>query len=83
MKLFEPFDDGLEICLSGKTVQLKSKMPIPRCWIKVTDATGKIVFKKIEKDLTETTLPLYVKAGFYHVTLITENSFATKMIYLE
>jgi hypothetical protein len=27
MKRFEPFDDGLEICLSGKTVQLKSKVP--------------------------------------------------------
>lgn len=83
MKLFEPFDDGLEICLSVKTVQLKSKMPIPRCWIKVTDAAGKIVFKKIEKDLTETTLPLDVKAGYYHVTLVTENSFVTIMIYLE
>jgi hypothetical protein len=83
MKLFEPFDDGLEICPSGKTVQLKSKVPIPRCWIKVSDTAGKIVFKKIEKELTETTIPLDVKAGFYHVTLVTENSFATKMIYLE
>jgi len=83
MKLFEPFDDGLEICPSGKTVLLKSKVSIPRCWIKVSDAAGKIVFKKIEKELTETTIPLHVKAGYYDVTLVTENSFATKMIYLE
>ncbi len=58
MNLFETFDDGLEICLSGKTVQIKSKVSIPRCWIKISDTAGKIVFKKIEKELTETTIPL-------------------------
>ena len=83
MKLFEPFDDGLEICPSGKTVHIKCKVPIPVCWIKVSDAAGKIVFKKIETDLTETQMSLDVKAGFYQVTLVTGNSFVTKMIYLE
>ncbi|MEI6061924.1 MAG: T9SS type A sorting domain-containing protein [Bacteroidota bacterium] len=83
MKLFEPFDDRLEIYSSGKTVRLKSKVPIPCCWIKVSDAAGKIVFKKIETDLTETQMSLDVKAGFYQVTLVTGNSFVTKMIYLE
>jgi hypothetical protein len=83
MKPFEPFDDGLEISLSDKTVQLKSKVPIPCCWIKVSDAAGKIIFKTIEKEMTETTIPLEVKAGFYYVTLVAKNSFATKMIYLE
>jgi hypothetical protein len=83
MKLFEPFNDKLEIYSSGKTIQLKSKLPIPCCWIKVSDAAGKIIFKTIEKELTETTIPLNVKAGFYGVTLITEKSFATKMVYLE
>ena len=83
MKPFEPFDDGLEICLSGKTVQLKSKVPIPVCWIKISDTGGKVVFKKIEKELTETTITLNVKAGFYHITLVNESRFATKMVYLE
>jgi len=81
--LFEPFGDGLEICPSGKRVLLKSNVPIPVCWIKVSDAAGKIIFKTIEKELTETTIPLHVKAGYYDVTLVTENSFASKMIYLE
>lgn len=82
MKLFEPFDGELEICSSGKNIQLKSKIPIPRCWIKVSDSTGKIVFKKIEIDLTETTISLNVKGGIYHVTLVTENRFATKEVFL-
>ncbi len=83
MNPFEPFDDKIEICASGKTVQLKSTVPIPCCWIKVSDSAGKIVFKKIENNLTESTIPLDVKVGFYHVTLVTENSFATKLIYLK
>jgi hypothetical protein len=83
MNLFEPFDGGLEICPFGKTVQINSKVPIPRCWLKVSDAGGKIVFKKFEKDFTETTIPLDVKAGYYDVTLVTENSFATKVLFLE
>jgi hypothetical protein len=83
MKLFEPFDDELEICSSGKKIQLKSKIPIPCCWIKVSDPTGKIVFKQIEKDLTDATISLKVKGGFYHVTLVTENRFALKTVFLE
>ncbi|MCX6303334.1 MAG: hypothetical protein NT040_00020 [Bacteroidetes bacterium] len=83
MKPFEPFDDELEICASGKTVQLKSTVPIPCCWIKVSDPAGKIVFKKIEKEFTNTTISLHVKSGFYDVTLVTENNFAKKMIFLE
>ena len=82
-KPFEPFGDELQICPSGKTVLLKSNVPIPVCWIKVSDTAGKMVFKTIEKELTKTTIPLDVKAGFYHVTLVTEYSFATKMVYLE
>jgi hypothetical protein len=83
MNLFEPFDGELEICPSGKTIQLRSKIPIPRCWIKISDPAGKIVFKKIEIDLAETTISLKGKSGFYHITLVTENRFATKMVFLE
>ena len=83
MKLFEPFDDEVEICTSGKTIRLKSKIPIPGCWIKISDPAGKIGFKMVERDLTETTIPLKVKSGFYDVTLVTEKSFATKMVFLE
>ncbi|MFZ4545994.1 MAG: hypothetical protein ACOYN4_01085 [Bacteroidales bacterium] len=83
MNLFGPFDDGLEICSTGKTVQLKSKVLIPRCWIKISDKRGEIVFKTIEKELTKTTITLNVNAGYYDVTLVTENSFATKMVFLE
>jgi hypothetical protein len=83
MNLFEPFDGELEICTSGKTIHLRSNIPIPSCWIKVSDPDGKIVFKKIEIDLTETTISLKVKGGFYDITLVTENSFATKTVFLE
>ena len=83
MRLFESFDDELEISTSGKSIQLTSKIPIPCCWINVSDPIGKIVYKKIEKDLTETTISLNVKAGIYHVTIVTGKSFATKMIFLE
>ena len=83
MKLFEPFEGEVEICTSGKTIRLKSKIPIPGCWIKISDPNGKIVFKMVERDLTETTIPLKVKSGFYDVTLVTEKSFATKMVFLE
>jgi hypothetical protein len=82
MKLFEPFNE-LEIYSSGKTVLLKSKIPIPCCWIKISDMTGKIVLKKIEKNLTDTTISLNTKGGFYHVTVVTKERFATKMIFLE
>ena len=83
MNPFEPFDGEVEICTSGKTIRLKSKIPIPGCWIKISDPDGKIVFKKVERDLTETTIPLKVKGGFYQVTLVTEKNFATKMFFLE
>ena len=83
MKLFEPFDGEVEICTSGKTIRLKSKIPIPSCWIKLSDPDGKIVFKMVERDLTETTIPLKVKSGFYDVTLVTEKSFTTKTVFLE
>jgi len=83
MKLFEPFDGELKICISGKTIWLKSKIPIPSCWIKISDPKGKIVFKIVERDLTETTISLKVKSGFYDVTLVTEKSFATTMVFLE
>ena len=83
MKAFEPFDGVVEIFTFGKTILLKSKIPIPRCWIKVSDPTGKIVFKRIENNLTETTIPLNFKGGFYDVTIVTEKSFATKMVFLE
>jgi len=83
MNLFEPFDGELEICISGKTIHLKSKILIPSCWIKVSDPAGKIVFKTIERDLAETTISLKVKSGFYDITLVTEKSFATKMVFLE
>jgi hypothetical protein len=33
--------------------------------------------------LAETTISLKVKGGFYDVTLVTENRFATKNIFLE
>ena len=52
----KPFDDVLEICASGKNSQLRSKIRIPCCWIKVSDPAGKIVFKKIEKEFTNTTI---------------------------
>jgi len=83
MKLFEPFEGEVEICTSGKTIRLKSKIPIPGCWIKISDPKGKIVFKMVERDLTETTISLKVKSGFYDVTLVTEKSFATRMVFLE
>jgi hypothetical protein len=83
MKLFEPFAHEIEIYSSGKNIQLKSILPIPRCWIKVSDQAGKIVFKTIGIDLTETTISLKVKGGFYDITLVTENSFATKTVFLE
>jgi hypothetical protein len=79
----KPFDDVLEICASGQNIQLRSKIRIPCCWIKVSDPAGKIVFKKIEKEFTNTTISLHVKSGFYDVTLVTENSFAQKVIFLE
>lgn len=83
MKLFEPFEGDVQICTSGKTIRLSSKIPIPRCWIKVSDPAGKIVFKMVEQDLTETTIPLNVKSGFYDVTLVSEKNFVTKMVFLE
>ncbi len=83
MKLFEPFAHEIEIYSSGKNIQFKSIMSIPLCWIKISDPAGKIVFKKIEKDLTETIIPLNVKDGFYDVTIITKKCFATKMVFLE
>ncbi len=83
MKIFEPFDGELEICTSAKTIHLRSNIPIPSCWIKVSDHAGKIVFKKVEKDFTETIISLKVKSGFYDVTLVTEKSFATKRVFLE
>jgi hypothetical protein len=83
MKSIGPFDNELEIFASGKNIQLRSKTPIPCCWIKVSDPAGKIVFKKIEKQFTDITIPLNVKDGFYHVTLVTEKSIATKMVFLE
>ena len=83
MKLFDPIGDELEICAVGKNIHLKSKIPIARCWIKVSDPAGKIIFKKIEKDLTDTTISLNVKTGCYHVTLVTENRFATKTVLLK
>ncbi len=82
MQLFEPFDDELEICSSGKNILLKSKIPIPRCWIKVCDKIGKIVFKKIEKDLSELNISLKVEGGIYAVTIVTENQFTTKTVLL-
>jgi hypothetical protein len=81
--LFEPFDGELKICISGKTIHLKRKIPIPICWIKISDQAGKIEFKMVERNLTETSIPLKVKSGFYDVTLVTEKSFATKMVFLE
>jgi hypothetical protein len=83
MKPFEPFELEPDICASGKTIQLKSRIRIPRCWIKVSDEAGKIVFKTIEQDLSEATIPLKVKGGFYNVTLVTEKSIATKTVFLE
>ena len=83
MNPFETFYPELDICATGKTIQIKSMRPIPSCWIKISDRAGKIVFKVVERDLTETSIPLKVKRGFYDVTLVTENSFATKMVYLE
>lgn len=83
MNLFEPFDGEVEICTSGKTIRIKSKILIPSCWIKISDQEGKIVFKIVERDLSETTIPLKVKSGFYDVTLVTEKSFATRMVFLE
>lgn len=83
MNLFEPFDGEVEICTSGKTIRLKSKIPIPSCWIKISDQEGKIVFKIVERDLSETTILLKVKSGFYDITLVTEKSFATRMVFLE
>jgi len=82
MELFEPFDDELEICTSGKSIQLKSKIPIPCCWIKVSNTSGKIVFKKIEKDLTELEISLKVTEGIYEVTIVSENRFTSKTILL-
>jgi hypothetical protein len=83
MKPFEPFDPELNICATGKTIQLKSIIPIPRCWIKISDQAGKIVFKTIAQDLSEATIPLNVKGGLYDVTLVTEKSIATKTVFLE
>lgn len=83
MKLFEPFDDEPEVCASGKNIMIKCKIPIPRCWIKVSDMSGKIVFKTIEHDLTETTISLKANWGTYHVTMVTENRFTTKTVLLK
>ena len=83
MELFEPFDDELKICSSGKRIQLKSKIPIPCCWIKICDTIGKIVFKKIEKDLTELEISLIVAGGIYEVTIVSENRFTTKTVLLK
>ena len=82
MELFEPFDDGIEICSSGKNILLKSKIPIPRCWIKVSNTIGKIVFKKIEKDLTDLNISLKIEGGIYEVTIVSENRFTTKTVLL-
>jgi hypothetical protein len=82
MKQFEPFDDELEIFSFGKNIQIKSNNPIACCWIMVGNPIGKIVFKRIEKDLTEITIGLKVKSGVYFVTLVTENRFASKMVFL-
>ncbi len=82
MQLFEPFDDELEICSSGRNILLKSKISIPRCWIKVCDTIGEIVFKKIEKDLTELNISLNVTGGLYAITIVTENQFTSKTVLL-
>jgi hypothetical protein len=83
MKAFEPFDGVIEIFTFGKTILLKSKIPIPRCWIKVSDPTGKIVFKKIENDLTEKTIVFNLKSGLYDITIVTEKNFTSSKVFLE
>ena len=82
MQLFEPFDDELEICSSGKIILLKSKIPIPRCWIKVSNTIGKIVFKKIMNEMTELKISLNVIGGIYEVTIVTEKRFTSKTVLL-
>jgi hypothetical protein len=82
MQLFEPFDDGIEICSSGKNILLKSKIPIPRCWIKVSNTIGKIVFKKIMNEMTELKISLNVIGGIYEVTIVTEKRFTSKTVLL-
>ena len=82
MELFEPFDDGIEICSSGKNILLKSKIPIPRCWIKVSNTIGKIVFKKIMNEMTELKISLNVIGGIYEVTIVTEKRFTSKTVLL-
>ena len=82
IQLFEPFEDELEICSSGKNILLKSKIPIPRCWIKVCDTIGKIVFKKIMNEMTELKISLNVIGGIYEVTIVSENRFTTKTVFL-
>ena len=79
----KPFDDVLEIRTSGKNIQLRSKIPIPRCWIKISDPAGKIVFKKIEHDLTEKTIVLNLKGGLYDITIVTEKYFTASKVFLE
>jgi hypothetical protein len=49
----------------------------------VSDPAGKIVYKKIEKELTDTTISLKVKDGFYYVTLVTEKQISTKKVFLK
>lgn len=83
MNLFEPFDGEIEICTSGKTILLKSIIPLPRCWIKISDTNGKIVFKKIEKDLTGLEISLNVTGGIYEVTIVSENRVAAKTVLLK
>jgi hypothetical protein len=77
------FDDVLEIRTSGKNIQLRSKIPIPRCWIKISDPAGKIVFKKIENDLTEKTIVLNLKSGVYDITIVTGKIFTASKVFLE
>jgi len=72
----------LKFALPAKRYSSKAKCPIPRCWIKVCDKIGKIVFKKNEKDLTELNISLNVTGGLYAVTIVTENRFTTKTVLL-
>ena len=83
MNLFEPFDGEIVICTSGKTILLKSIIPLPRCWIKISDTNGLIVFKKIEKDLTGLEISLNVTGGIYEVTIVSETRFAAKTVLLK
>jgi hypothetical protein len=72
----------LKFAFPAKRYSSKAKCPIPRCWIKVCDTIGEIVFKKNEKDLTELNISLNVTGGLFAVTIVTENRFTTKTVLL-